>query len=172
MLTEEEFETIVNDKSCTGAARHLSALKEPFSTFVREAIIRYGSAEKLNEANRVADFLLARLKKRGMYEDPRNAEWVAITYTAALVHNLFYDGSITSLFLARQELKAIAEEVQMQDNHFEFICQHIEGQLGDDCPVAMCKVKDDSPQGILALARWFVVELGGSVPLDPKGGVA
>lgn len=169
MITAEDFNEVMKDKVMS---RHLAQLKEPFSRFVNDAIMEYGTVEKLEEANKVADFLVARLKKRGMYEDPRNAEWMAITYAATMIHNLFYDGSITSLFMARQELARIAVRAQMQDNHFEFICQHIEGQLGDDCPVAMCKVKDDSPQGILALARWFVVELGGSVPLDPKGGVA
>jgi len=163
MLKREEFASILKDDKDLG--RHLVMLKEPFSGFVYEAITEYGDIGKLKEANLVADFLIARLKKRGMYEDPRNAEWMAITYAATMVHNLFYDGSITSLFLARQNLKEIAKMAHMKENHFEFICQHIEGQLGDDCPVPMCKVKEDSPQGMMALARWFVVEMNGEIPV-------
>lgn len=163
MITEEDFSKVMEDKVMS---RHLAQLKEPFSTFVNDAIMEYGTMEKLEEANKVADFFVARLKKRGMYEDPRNAEWMAITYAATMIHNLFYDGSITSLFMARQELAWIAARAQLQDNHFEFICQHIEGQLGDDCPVPMCKVKDDSPQGMMAMARWFVVEMGGEIPVE------
>ena len=163
MITQQDFEEIMKDEV---RSRHLVMLKEPFSTFVNESIMEYGTVDKLDEANRVADVFIARLKKRNMYEDPRNAEWVAIVYAATMIHNLFYDGSVTSLFIARQELQGIANDVHMQDNHFEFICQTIEGQLGDDCPVPMCKVKDDSPQGMMAQARWFVVEMGGSIPME------
>ena len=163
MITEKDFNEIMQDKT---KSRHLAKLKEPFSTFVYDSIMSYGTKKKPEEANRVADFLVARLKKRGMYEDPRNAEWVAITYAATMIHNLFYDGSIPSLFEARERLRGIANDAHMNDNHFDFICQHTEGQLGDDCPVPMCRVKDDSPQGMMAMARWFVVELGGTIPVE------
>ena len=164
MIPAENLQTIMADEKDLG--RHLTKLKPPFSGFVFEALEKYGDIDKLREANKVADFLVARLKKRGMYEDPRNAEWMAITYAATMVHNLFYDGSVASLFAARDKLAYAAVQAKVKDNHFEFICQHIEGQLGEDCPVSMCKVKDDSPQGMLALARWFVVELNGEIPQE------
>ena len=130
--------------------------------FVREALAMYGSTEKLIEANKVASLLVDRMAKRKMYQEGQALTWMDLLLASALLHNLFYDGTMISLFMAREKLWAVGEESGLPDTALEPVFQAIEGQLGEDTPVMACKPAPNSLNSILAACCWITEEREGN----------
>lgn len=153
-------EQLLNDE----IGRHIQAIKTPaIKEFVVRSLNLFGDTNKLNESNRVVDLLLAMLKKRKQIRDGEEyAPWVEIMIAASLLHNLFYAGTLTSLFEAREKLKPIADVCGIPENGSYAIFQAIECQLGDDTPIESCRPIPSTPNELFAWACWFIEELHGS----------
>ena len=159
MFEKEELDRILANKSFS---EYLDMIKMPeIKSFTRKSIELYGDKEKLARANHVTHIVVEYLRKRKMLAGVQ-LQWVDLIISASLLHNLFYDGSLTSLFLAREKLTKVGKECKIPVNGLEPIFQAIEGQLGADMPVPGCQPNMDSPSGILANACWFAEELCGS----------
>ena len=143
--------------------RHITAIKEPaLNEFVVRALDEYGSVDKLEEGNDVADVMMAMLKKRKQVHEGEPLQvWIEVMIAAALLHNLFYEGTVTSLFAAREKLTPLAKECKVHTNAYYSIFQAIECQLGDDTPIESCRPVPSTPNEIFAWACWFVEELHG-----------
>ena len=113
---------------------------------------------KLKEANNVIEVVEQMLKKKKQISENNVQSFVVVIFAAGLLHNMFYDGSITSLFLAREKLEPLARKYNIPDNYIEALFQTIEAQLGEDTPVPQCKPIPNSPTELFAWACWFVKE--------------
>ena len=147
--------------------RHWRAIKTPeIKKFVELALNRHGSERKVKEANKVTDLLLAMLRKRKQIIDGQPSPvWVDVMLAAGLMHNLFYDGTVTSLFMAREKLQQTAETLNVPGNASYSIFQAIECQLGDDTPIESCRPVPSTPNELFTWARWFVHEYSKEVRL-------
>lgn len=154
-ITEE----LLNDEM----GHNIMAIHTPeLQDFVKKALDEYGNTNKLNIANQVADILLAMLKKRKQIQDGEDYKpWVEVMLAAALLHNLFYDATLTSLFMAREKLQPLADACKVPQNASYSIFQAIECQLGDDTPIESCRPIPSTPNELFAWACWFVEELHG-----------
>lgn len=154
-LTLLELEILLQQEE----GRHFNTLVLPE---VREFLIlslnEYGTKDKLDEANEVTDVMVGMLKKMKQINAQGSQTFVEIMIAGALLHNLFYDGTVSSLFKARELLLPIAKEAGLPDNGSDGIFQAIEAQLGYDTPVSACKPNPGTPPEIFAWAVWFVKE--------------
>ena len=150
--------------------RYIQRLKvTELKDFAIRALDVYGDTNKLNQSNQVIGLLLAMLKKRKQIrEDGSYDPWVEVMIVAGLLHNLLYDGTLTSVFAAREKLGVIAEVCKVPANAAYSVFQAIEAQLGDDMPVESCRPIPSTPNELFAWACWFVEELHGDkkMPLD------
>lgn len=127
--------------------------------FIEYALTRYGTIEKLEEANKVLNVMIGMLKKKKQLRTlDEAAVWIDVVIAAGLIHNLFYDGSITSLFKAREVLTDKAKEYKVPDNAISAMFQTVECQLGDDTPIPGCIPVSSTPNELFAWSCWFVKE--------------
>lgn len=158
-MSEFVTDEILNDE----IGRHVVALKIPaLKTFAMHSLKLFGDTNKLNEANQVIDVLLAMLKKKKQINEQNAATWIDVIIVAALLHNLFYDGTFSSVFRARESLTSVANNCEVPDNARYAIFQAIECQLGDDMPIDACRPIPSTPNELFAWACWFVEELHGN----------
>lgn len=136
---------------------------ERIKDFVTKSISLYGDTNKLIRANQVAELMIAKFTKGKQYnpDSPQQQAWFELLLAATLLHNLFYDSTLTSLFMAREKLWAYGEEAGLPEQALEPIFQAIEGQLGEDTPVSLCKPGVNSPISVMADCCWFIEELHG-----------
>ena len=114
---------------------------------------------KLEEANKVLDVMIGMLKKKKQLRTlDEAAVWIDVVIAAGLIHNLFYDGSITSLFKAREVLTDKAKEYKVPDNAISAMFQTVECQLGDDTPIPGCIPVSSTPNELFAWSCWFAKE--------------
>ena len=125
--------------------------------FCEETILNYGSEQKLKTANKVASVCLGLLKKKKLLSTQYANALCDIMIVASLLHNVWYDGSVTSLFRAREECLETAKEL-IDPRYVEQIFQTIESQLGDDTPVEKCRPTPSTPIELFSWAVWFVEE--------------
>jgi hypothetical protein len=155
---EAEMDIILSEIDKTG----ISLIEdEKLRNFVIETLERYGDAIKFDEAEEVIDVMLAMLTKMKQTNREHMPVWVGVMIAAAYIHNLFYDGTLSSLFEAREKLTPIAQKNEVPINAASMIFQAVEGQLGEDMPVESCQPRGDSPNRIFAWACWFVEEYNG-----------
>lgn len=132
---------------------------DQLSDFTVMCINAYGSEEKLTEANKVGDITIQMLMKKNLINKNAQQSFVDIMLSAALLHNLFYDGEdLTTLFKARQILDPIAEEQNIPQEVRNALYQTIEAQLGEATPVPLCKPAPNSPTELFSWAVWFAKE--------------
>ena len=129
---------------------------ESIAKFVNEVFKRYPDDKKQEEATKVVNDLMHLLEWKRQIALNNIPVWVEVVIAAALIHNTFYDGTLTGIFKARQELATLATECNVPVNGASLIFQAIESQLGLDMPVESCQPDFDSPKGLLALACWLV----------------
>lgn len=129
--------------------------------FTAHAIAGYGSVEQLEEANKVAEFMMSRFRKKHLLDEQNNHAWIEVILSACLIHNLFYDGTLPSLFIARETLTPIARDYDLAPQVIMGVFQAVESQLGDDTPVESLVPQGNSPNDIFALSCWYVEELNG-----------
>ena len=146
--------TIVN---CKDKFEAINLIKyESIAKFVNEVFKRYPNDKKQEEATKVVNELMRLLEWKRQIAPNNIPVWVEVVIAAALIHNTFYDGTLTGIFKARQELATLATECNVPVNGASLIFQAIESQLGLDMPVESCQPDFDSPKGLLALACWIV----------------
>ena len=133
--------------------------------FVLYAIKTYGDTNKLNVANEVSDELIARFTKKKQIGSDFRPAWMDVMTAAALIHNLFYDGTLPSVFMAREKLAKKTIEYNMPINAASAMFLAVESQLGDDMPVESCIPQPGSPNGVFADACWQIEERHGNKKL-------
>lgn len=132
---------------------------EPFKKFIHDALVRYGTQDKFEEAVRLIRVIRALYTKRKIIADNVNPYFVELMETAAFIHNLFFDGSWISCFMARDKLYDSATAAGIKGEHVEHIFTIVEGQLGVDMPVAGVRPNPNSPVEDFALCCWITKEL-------------
>lgn len=117
-------------------------------------IQEHSTVEKIEYAEKVIDNILALLSKDNLLNEAIPQKFVDILKASAYLHNIFFNGSITSLFKAREVL---TEELAatLSKEEYESILQTIEGQLGEGTPVPLLKPTKNSPTDTFALAVWI-----------------
>lgn len=154
-LTKEQMQAILDSKN----GRYINAISiESLYDFIVNCYLQYGSMSKLKEANNVIEVVEQMLEKKKQISENNVQSFVVVIFAAGLLHNMFYDGSITSLFLAREKLEPLARKYNIPNNYIEALFQTIEAQLGEDTPVPQCKPIPNSPTELFAWACWFVKE--------------
>lgn len=141
---------------------------EQLYKLVEQSLLKYGKEDKIKEAEEVLDVFVHMLYRKNQIQkdDITNLPgWVAIAISAGYLHNLFYNGSLTSLFECREKISILAKELNVPVNGIAAMFQMIEGQLGDRTPVESCIPQDSSPSGLFAWACWFVTEYKKNKPL-------
>lgn len=129
---------------------------EELRQFSEKALEAYGTEEKLELSNEIADIIIQLLKHKGLIDEHTHQAFVDIMLTSALIHNLFYDKKDwTTLFSARKELECIAEEMRINKQALSAIYHTVEGQLGEKTPVSECIPKPGTPTEVFATAVWF-----------------
>lgn len=150
-----ELETLLQQEE----GRHFNNLKLPeVREFLILSLSEYGTEDKLFEANKIADVMIGMLRKMKQITEHGSQTFVEIMVASALVHNLFYDGTASSLFKAREILLPIAKKAGLPENGSDGIFQAVEAQLGHDTPVPVCKPIPGTPTEMFAWAVWFVKE--------------
>ena len=143
--------------NCKNKFEAINLIKdESIAKFVNEVFKRYPDNKKQEEATKVVNELMRLLEWKRQIAPNNIPVWVEVVIAAALIHNTFYDGTLTGIFKARQELATLATECNVPVNGASLIFQAIESQLGLDMPVESCQPDFDSPKGLLALACWLV----------------
>lgn len=159
-FTEEQMDKILVDEIGVNIrSLQIEALKK----FVVKSISLYGDTNKLNEANNILGLLMCMLEKRHIFINQQNATYFELLKAAVLIHNLFYNGTLASLFEAREKLTPIAFEFGLPAHEaVNPIFEAVEGQLGADTPVPKCMPMPGQPVDLMAEACWFVSELHGN----------
>lgn len=152
MIIIKNIEERIEDEKVIAKHRNFDQLViEEVKDFVEKAINMYGTEEKLEEANRVTDRLIATYKFRGLINSNVNQSFVDLQIAASLLHNLFYcEDDWRTLVNARYYLEAIREEIDMHPQAFDGICKSIECQLGNDTPVPDLRPNPNTPQELFA----------------------
>ena len=160
MNKEINFQGLLSDEEYS----YLSCIKSPqIKNFTLNALNKYGNSDKFIEANAVAEYVDKKLEKNKIkINSSAEVQWIDLLLSATLLHNLFYDGTLHSIFYAREKLTALGIKENLTVEMLEPIFQAIEGQLGEDMPVPSCRVNPNSPSGILAEACWNVEENNGN----------
>lgn len=151
----ERFELELED-----AGRNLKQLDiDEIREFTEEALSGYGTAEKYEEANRVTDVMLKLLQKKKFINPVMKKQaWLNALIAGSLLHNLFYSGTISSLFAARDALYLTAKVKGIPPDTFHAVCSVIESQLGEDNPIAGCRAVPNTPGEAFVTACWIVSE--------------
>lgn len=134
--------------------------------------MQYGDLEKFHESERVINVVEAMFTKMKQMTSNSRPIWVDLLRVSAYIHNLFYDGSLTSVFEAREKLMPMAVDIGIPTNGCSAIFQAVEGQLGEDMPVEACQVRGESPNRVFNWACWFVEEYNGAKPMPECGAQA
>jgi hypothetical protein len=125
--------------------------------FALTSIERYGTIEKLEEANKVSDVIRGLLTHKRLLDGQTHQSFVDVMLSAALVHNLFYDESDwLTLFQARKILSPIASELKINEQALDALYHTVEGQLGEQTPISEIIPKPGTPTELFAYAVWFV----------------
>ena len=125
--------------------------------FALTSIERFGTIDKLEEANKVADVVRGLLTHKRLLDEQTHQSFVDIMLAAALTHNLFYDSEDwLTLFHARKLLAPIANELGINEQALDALYHTIEGQLGEQTPVSECIPKPGTPTELFSYAVWFV----------------
>lgn len=126
--------------------------------FVTNAVIEYGTEEKLEEANKVCDAVLQLLRHKQLlnsHSDPRFSDSLI---SSAVIHNLFEDDEDPLwVFQARAKLSERAQsEHGIGIGITDAIFQTIEGQLGESTFIPHCRPAPNSPTDMFATVVWLV----------------
>lgn len=165
MFTDEEYDAI----KASGDLRFIDQIAyEPLKNLTVQVIKRYGEIEKLALADKVIDLHMAFLKFKNQLSDNSRPAWIDLFVAAGYMHNMFYDGTVTSLFKAREMVSDLAKELGVAVNGISMLFSAIEGQFGDKTPVEACIPQEASPNALFAKAV-FVVEIYSGIVKLPEG---
>lgn len=135
---------------------HIELIKIPeVKDLVIDVINKYGSEEKLNDANGVTDYLLFLLRDDKILSESSHAYFVDLLLAASLLHNITYtygEKKWTNMFDVRLMIDEMNSKYQMPDTYIDAICQPIETQLGKDMPNKLLVPNPSTPGAHFALA--------------------
>lgn len=125
--------------------------------FSLRGLEKYGTIEKLEEANKVADKVRGLLTYKKLLDEHTHQSFIDVMLSATILHNIFYDkNDWRTLFDARYYLDPIAKEMKINEQAMDALFHTIEGQLGDRTPVTECIPKPGTPTELVANTIWFV----------------
>lgn len=125
--------------------------------FTEKALSQYGTVAKLKKANKVADIVWQKFEHLGYISDQVQQQFVDITISACLMHNLFFtEDDITTLLKHRVKLSDIAKECEVDERLLALVYEVIESQLGEVHPIQKMKPTPNSPSYTFAEAVWQV----------------
>jgi hypothetical protein len=125
--------------------------------FIIKSLEQYGSVNKLNKANKVADIVWQKFESANYVTENAQQQFVDITIAACLLYNLFYDEKdITTILKHRVKLNTIAKETFLDEKITYMIFDIIECQLGENHPVQRLKPTPNSPSQTFADAVWQI----------------
>lgn len=166
MLTKEQFDSLNKQ------TKYLSFLDsieyEPLRELTVQAILKYSDEKKLKQAFEVNRLHYALLEFKNQVKANSRPTWVDLFVAAGYMHNMFYDGTVTSLFMAREKISDLAKELEIPVNGIAMLFSAIEGQFGDQTPVEGCIPNEASPNALFAKAVFVVDVYNGNTPL-PNG---
>lgn len=123
---------------------------------VEIALEKFGSREKLVEANGIAYMLIEKLTYDKLLSEQTHQTFVDIMISAALLHNLFYkEEDWRTLFDAKFYLDPIVEELKINYQIAETLFHTIQGQLGSRTPITDCIPKPGTPTEMFANTVWI-----------------
>lgn len=141
--------------------RFIEFLHPDLQIFIK-ACYEHADYEIDEYVNLVCEILLDYLIRKGHYVPNVSRGIVVDTLLmAALLHNIYYDTSITSLFKAREEFTSIGRNSELYengavpDNVLDAVFQAIEEQEGDVGEIAKLKPLAGSPSDLLAISIWM-----------------
>lgn len=132
---------------------------KPLKDFVLSAYKKYGTIASFKEANKLISILEKYYTKKKIISDNISPYFFELMETAAFVHNLFTNEHWISVFTARDKLYDMAKAAGIKGEHREHIFTIVEGQLGEDMPVAGVRPNPNSPVNDFALCCWIAKEL-------------
>ncbi len=125
--------------------------------FVLTSLEKFGTIEKLIEANVIVDVLKDLLVKKKLLSEQSHQSFVDVMVGAALLHNLFYKKEDWRTLLdARYYLESIGEESKVNPMMLNALFSTIEAQEGEDCPITELIPKPGTPTELFAYTAWFV----------------
>lgn len=128
-----------------------TALRE----FIQNYVGKYSNDDKVIEANKIGDIVIASLIRDGHIQPNQYMQGVDIVLSATMLHNIYYDRSdITTLLKLRREI--YKEEIP--DTVYPFIApilETVEAQDGMSCPVPKLSPDKFSMAKYLAESKWF-----------------
>ena len=166
MITDTEYEYLKNNNN---VLYYVDTIKDnALRTLVEKSIKEYSTPDKLRMAYDVIDLYIGFLKFKNQIDDNSRPIWVDLCIAAGYMHNMFYDGTVTSLFKAREVISPIAKKLGVPVNAIGLLFSSIEGQFGDKTPVEACIPNEASPNALFAKAVFVVEVYPGHVQL-PNG---
>lgn len=142
--TCSNFDLIINDN-----------IKE----FTERSVKEFGSIEKSEQANKVAEVLIKLLKRKKLMDENTHQTFVDILLSAAFIHNLFYTKEDwTTLFHARRDLEKLAAKCCINKQMADALFHTVESQLGEETPLTECMPKPNTPTDLFSIAVWIAKE--------------
>lgn len=119
------------------------------------------SKTKIGIATRTAWWCYKLLEHRGLVTDNVHQGFVDVILFGALIHNAYVDQAdleyhIYDVFKARENLDEFFEEKGIPSDYRNSIFQLIESQFGPTFAIPYARPQADSPQSILATAKFIV----------------
>ena len=116
----EEFQAMLQDEE----KNYLGCIKSSaIKNFTLKSLQKYGDIEKFIEANAVAEYVDRKLAKNKInINGTAEIQWIDLLLSATLLHNLFYDGTLHSIFYAREKLTVLGvkEGLSVETFHKNF----------------------------------------------------
>ena len=146
----------ITDKTFESAlySRHINNVNNKIlREFSINCLKEYGTKDKLEEANKVIDVMIAYYTEKNLINgDPY---FIDLMKTAAFIHNLFTDHSWRSVYIAREQLQQKALDAGIAYEYVIPLFALIEGQLGDKMPVPASRPSPNHPVNDFALFCWI-----------------
>lgn len=115
----------------------------------------YGSEDSKEKTISVANVLIDYMNSQGLnIENKTYLPMIEALIIAALIRDLFYDGTFISLVKARHELNDIALEQGCDPTLLEAVFGAIEASMGIETPNKVLIPRPDQPTGMLVIAIW------------------
>ena len=141
--------------------RFIEFLHPDLQIFINECY-KHANYEIDEYVNLVCEILLDILIRKGHYNPGINRGIVVDTLLmSALLHNIYYDTSISSLFRAREEFTPIGRDASLYekgavpDTVLDAVFQAIEEQEGDATEIAKLKPMAGTPSDLFATSIWL-----------------
>jgi hypothetical protein len=141
--------------------RYIEFLHPDLQIFINKCY-EHADHEICEYENLVCEILMDYLIRKGHYiPDVSRGIVVDTLLMAALLHNIYYDTTVTSLFRARKEFTPIGRNSELYengpvpDNVLDAVFQAIEEQEGDVGEIAKLKPLAGSPSDLLAISIWM-----------------